>query len=154
MNLKVLVSPFIVIIILSLTLGGLYELRYHPMMGVRLFKINKRVVFFNPFRNREPEHAVEKWLRPGLTAKWDALLLSSSLIDKSTWLCGSPTTRLKSWNLTFLDYIGDSDDPDKFAALQYDLICSDGSTRSVYVELTKQTEGWKVMLFNPMPRQN
>jgi hypothetical protein len=102
-------------------------------------------IFFNPFRNRGPESAVDRWLQPGISGNWGAIRGTTK--DYPQWsaqICGEPTRNLISWKLQ------DRRDQTGETFLSYRLQCSGNVPDHLLLVTVREREGnWNVIHFKP-----
>ena len=102
-------------------------------------------IFFNPFRNRDPERAVDRWLEPGMSGNWGAIGAATN--DNQKWsahICGEATRHLVSWKLQ------DRRDQMGKTLLSYRLHCSGTAPDHLLLVTVQESKGnWSVIHFKP-----
>jgi hypothetical protein len=123
---------FVFVAITIATLIGMYHWRSKSMFRLGGGTDSPAVaVVFNPFRNRDPERAVDTWLIPGLAGHWEQVRTSKTPLEWSAHICsdGKPGTLLH-WSLKSRE-----DLPEKIM-LVYKVECSNSEGR-LFVHLDK-----------------
>jgi hypothetical protein len=91
-------------------------------------------VFFNPFRDRSPEHAADRWLNGSRTGP-----AGEGVAAPDSALCGAANGTVGRWNLK-----GRTDMPQQgMSFLSYKVRCSNGD-RFLFLTTGRATGGWRV----------
>jgi hypothetical protein len=121
----------------------------HHWRSKSLFRVGGSIdsppmaVVFNPFRDRDPERAVDTWLKPGLAGHWDQVRASKTPLEWSAHICSDTTPEtLVRWNLKYRE-----DLPEEIM-LAYKVDCSN-SGGYLFVHVRKYRGEWYVSSFKP-----
>jgi hypothetical protein len=140
---KVVLAFFAALIVF--TLGSMYVRRSTPTFRLRgCADCPSIIVLLNPFRARDPEREVDRWLRTGTLNKWGGVTVINTPAGWSAEICRNSASTLNRWTLK------DREDSSSGSFLYYKVSCS-GYAGRLFVRMRRDISGWRVVSFTPTP---